>query len=174
MHKGIWSEISPITQLLAVFLLILTSFIIVSAIGVLFAIPFVGIEGINGLLTTSGSVATLKYLQLVQTFGLFIVPSFAAAWLFSNNPLGWLCFKKTHLKTTILAIILIVAAQPLSAWLAQMNHGIVFPESLRYMENWMKTTEESANGVIFPIPGHKKHLVYFNECTDNCGIGFNW
>ena len=149
MKKGAFSHTMPFVQFLLIFIVVLLSSVVVTLIGILMALPVTGLDGIMEIATTGGSLALLKYLQVVQSFAIFVVPALVVAWLFSARPMRWLWFTTADWRMLILSVLLIFVAQPFTAWLAQWNSSMVLPESLEGVENWMRTAEESATAIIF-------------------------
>lgn len=149
MKKGALSHTMPFVQFLLIFIIVLLSSVVVTLIGVLMALPVIGLNGIMEIATAGGSIAVLKYLQVVQSFSIFVVPSLIVAWLFSYRPMHWLWFRAANWRLVVISVLLIFVAQPFTAWSAQWNASLSLPESLRGIEMWMKTAEESASGIIF-------------------------
>ncbi len=91
-------------------------------------------------------VQLLKFLQLVQSVGLFILPSFLIAYFLFYSVSDFLRFKKIDsVYIIILAIFSVLSFIPFSNLLSYLNNLIVFPSWLSGVENWMRTSEENAN-----------------------------
>ena len=109
------------------------------------------------------STTALKWFQLVQTVGTFLLPPFIVAWLWSAEPLKWLhlegirtaALKEQGIKTKmpptmhtcfvyVSAILLMLVAMPGINLLAEWNGKMVLPECLVGVEQWMKAQEEAA------------------------------
>ena len=96
-----------------------------------------------------GSQATesLKWLQLLQTLGIFLLPAIAGAWIWSDThrPFEWLKMNRgADWQTFALAIGIMVCAMPAINLLADWNSRIELPESLGFIEQKMKEYEAAA------------------------------
>jgi hypothetical protein len=95
--------------------------------------------------TDRGNLALLKYLQIVQSIGLFVVPPFIAALLFGTTVASYLKFKKKPYTTTVLMVVfLTIVATPFINYLAELNANLNLPASMDRVENWMKQMEKTA------------------------------
>lgn len=101
------------------------------------------------MIVSGGSQTTesLKWLQLVQTIGTFLLPPVICAWMWSNQhqPLAWLKMDRgADWRLFLLAVAVMVCAIPAINLLADLNSRIELPESLGFIEQKMKAYEESA------------------------------
>ncbi|TCO11100.1 CPBP family intramembrane glutamic endopeptidase [Natronoflexus pectinivorans] len=149
MRKGVFAEYPPMFHLLLLFVLVILSAIFVSMLGLALAIPFTGWDPVMAISRGDATLWMYRYVQLVQSFAVFIVPSLLAARLFSHFPINWLWFGSAKFRLMFLSVLLILAAQPLSSWLAEVNTRLVLPPSMEGIENWMKSAEASAGNMIF-------------------------
>lgn len=149
MKKGVFSHFSPTLQLILLLIIVISSSILVTAVFVAAAIPFTGLEPIMEFMNGGTSVAYLKYLQLVQSIAIFIVPALLAAMLFSAKPRQWLGFFKPEDKAIVLAILSLIAIQPFITWLAEVNSQITLPNSFAALSEWMQASEKASNTLIF-------------------------
>lgn len=95
--------------------------------------------------TDSRNLSLLKYLQIVQSIGLFVIPPFIVASLFGPSVSSYLKFKtRPYPLVLLLIVVLVMAATPLINYLAQLNSNIDLPSSMEKMEQWMKEMEETA------------------------------
>ncbi len=91
------------------------------------------------------STTSLKLLQLLQTIGVFLLPCFIAAYLWSEQPLRYL-----HLTTTpkwhsaLLTIAMMIIALPVINLMGYWNQQLTLPEFLRPLEAIMLQQEEAA------------------------------
>ena len=103
------------------------------------------------------STGALLLLQALQAIGLFIVPSFVVAYLWSERPLEWLRIvdsrksivesRKTG-RLVLLSIGIMLTALPLINLLVSWNEQIRLPESLRGLEQLMQQMEAQANALL--------------------------
>lgn len=114
-------------------------FLLVMFITSLLAISLWGICGGNQ------STASLKLLQLLQAVGVFLLPCFIVAYLWSERPLHYL-----HLTTApkwqsaCLTIVMMVGALPFINLMGYWNQQLSLPEFLRPLEALMLRQEEAA------------------------------
>jgi hypothetical protein len=86
-------------------------------------------------------VAALKMMQVMQALGLFIVPTFVFAKLDSNRLSSYLSLnKKPAIYSLICSILLMLSAQPLINWMAEINSLMPAPE-------WMHKSEKEAGEI---------------------------
>ncbi len=150
--KYSWFEsASPFVKLLLTLFLMLGCFLIVLVFAVIVAVPFAHMSA-NSILAAatdiqnSENINLLKYLQVVQSIALFIIPSFIVAYLFGSRPKDYLSFKiHPSFICGMIAICLIIVVIPLINYLNELNSRMQLPISFRSIENWMKTSENNAD-----------------------------
>jgi membrane protease YdiL (CAAX protease family) len=123
---------------------IFISFMIFLFIGVALALPFFDISGEDILnFSGDGNIGFLKYLQIVQSFGLFIVPAFLIAYLFNRNTGEYLKYNiKPDAGALLKAALLIICAIPLINYTAEINEKLL--DYLLTSSNWLKDMENVA------------------------------
>lgn len=95
------------------------------------------------------STTSLKWLQLLQTVCIFLLPPFIVAWLWSDKPLTWLHIDKgCSWKDGVLAIGVMLVALPGINLLSYWNQEMVLPAFLAPLETIMKQMEEQAAALI--------------------------
>ncbi len=95
----------------------------------------------------SHSIASLKWLQFMQTVATFLLPAILGAWIWSEDhkPFTWLRLTRTtHGSHYLLAVGIMLCAVPGINLLADLNSRIVLPESLGFIEQIFKQQEEAA------------------------------
>ena len=95
----------------------------------------------------SQSTTSLKWLQLMQTIGTFLLPAVLGAWLWDevHRPFRWLRMDKgAEWQQFVLAALLMVCAIPAINLLADLNGRVQLPESLDFIEQIFKQQEEAA------------------------------
>jgi len=188
----------PYLKLLSLGILILICLLFTLLIGILTAIPFFGtgvLENITSIdYSNPETVSLLKYMQIINQLGLFILPPVIFAFLVNRNISGYLKLnQKPKLLSIIIGTLIIFAAMPFLHWLSNINEMIKFPEFLSWLENWMIESEKQAakltetflnvntfNGFLFNIlmiaiiPGIGEELLFrgvllrlFKEWTKN-------
>lgn len=140
----------PLSQLLIFLGIALLSVSIFSFIPFLLAQPLFGIDALHDQdlfsnHTTPASIALLKFIQLMQSIGLFVVPPLLFAYLYSKEVSTYLKFsvKLNWLQCSIM-LVLMVCAMPAINWMGEMNSTLKLPASLQGVEVWMKSMEAEA------------------------------
>lgn len=117
-----------------------------------------------------GSTGALLLFQALQAIGLFIVPPFVVAYLWSDQPLEWLRIVDSRKSKTphcahclwgprtvesrktgrlvLLSIGIMLTALPLINLLVSWNEQIRLPESLSGLEQLMQQLEAQANALL--------------------------
>ena len=86
-------------------------------------------------------VNALKFLQLFTSVGLFIVPPLLFAY-FTGFQLQ--LSQKINRQTVLLAIAIMLIANPFVAYLMQWNQSLVLPDFLETVQRWMEVSEQKA------------------------------
>ena len=158
MQKGLFSEASPFTQLIMLVFIMMACSLLLMLAGILLAPLITGISLSDLKFMFDSNQAGLhlnlmRYLQTLQGIGLFIIPAFIAAYLFSGTmesstqltAAGYLELNRTMPVTWFGAVLLLMLmAVPCINLLATLNEMIVFPESLSGLEQRFKNLEEAA------------------------------
>ncbi|NTV84186.1 MAG: CPBP family intramembrane metalloprotease, partial [Bacteroidales bacterium] len=140
----------PFVKILALVMVMIITFLVVLAIGVGFSIPFFGMdlfEGVSVLTDYSdpGTIALLKYLQVVNQIGVFILPAIIFVILTDDDLPGYLRLRGEFRRfSLIFGFILLVVSLPFIGWLLEINADIHLPAALSRIEDWMRTSEDSA------------------------------
>jgi len=140
----------PFVQLMVLLLLIISSALLTFFVGIIVAIPIYGTDILNTLinasdLSTERDIAMMKYFQVVNQLGVFIIPSLLFSFLVSRNIVDYLCLNREPARiSVIITIILIFAILPIIHWFVEINEGLHLPDFLSRIEEWMKASEESA------------------------------
>lgn len=165
MKKGFLAHESVIFKLIVAIVLIFACFSIFFALGLVLAIPIFEtdfFEILNRLndLSDPENIRLLKYFQLVQSFGLFIVPPFLLAYAYYKKPASYLFLNaRPYLLVILLILLTIVGMSPFINYLADFNSKLSLPSWLEGIENWMIQTEKSAEQLtesfleVSSIPG---------------------
>lgn len=150
MKNPIYAQQSPFIQLLIFLLVVIVSLLFTMLLGILLAVPFYGTDILSSMNTmydvnNPSSLILLKYFQIVNQIGLFLIPSFFFAWLVSRRVKRYLGFTaKPYLLSIVLGTAAILFSLPFIGWLGELNHQMNLPDSLSGIENWMKNSEEQA------------------------------
>jgi len=151
MKTAILGHLTPFSRIVFVLMLIITGLILTLGIGILLAIPIFHINIITDttFLTNFSNpvvVSLLKYLQIVQSIGLFIIPPLLAGYFFEKNPLSYLGMKKNPGSIIFITVLLLMFFSiPFINWLVTINESMKLPSFLQGVEQWMKDSEEQAS-----------------------------
>jgi membrane protease YdiL (CAAX protease family) len=148
--QPILESLTPFTRLLFAILLIISCFSITFLLGLLLAAPLFGV-GMKDILSSLSdlenpvSLKLLQYFQVIQSVGLFIIPSLLAGYFFERNSTAYLCINKpSRWPFYLLTLLLMFASLPLINWMVSVNDMMKLPDFLKGFEDWMKATEEEA------------------------------
>lgn len=137
-------------QLIFFILIILASLFFINVLGILIAIPIYGrsfMDGMSAVVNFNDPmyISKLKYLQIVNQFGLFIVPVLLFA-LFSGNTIhGYLKLNsRMPFVFILISLCIIIVGLPLINWIGEANASMKLPESFSGVEHWMRTSENQA------------------------------
>ncbi|OQX82344.1 MAG: hypothetical protein B6D64_00610 [Bacteroidetes bacterium 4484_276] len=140
----------PFVKLLVLLLLIVSSTLITFFVGILIAVPIYGTDVLDNLvsagkLITENDISMMKYFQVVNQLGVFIIPALLFSYLISRNVFGFLRLnRKPANMSMIITLFLIFAILPAIHWFVEINEGLQLPGFLSRIEEWMKSSEESA------------------------------
>ncbi|MBN2348470.1 MAG: CPBP family intramembrane metalloprotease [Bacteroidales bacterium] len=140
----------PATKLLVSFFFILLGFISFFILSVFLAIPLFKIDLPTALQWLAGNfpmedIRILRYFQIIQSIGMFVIPPFIIAWMISANSYNYLFLKeKPEWKTVILVILSMIVALPLINFIAELNSKMILPDQLVGLEEKLKQLEQTA------------------------------
>jgi len=162
--QPILESLTPFSRLLFSILLIVSCFSIAFVLGLLLAVPLFGV-GIKEILTSASdfentvSLKLLQYFQVIQSFGLFIIPAMLAGYFFERSSIRYLRIDiPSWWPIYLITLILMLASLPLINWMVTVNDMMKLPDFLNGLEAWMKTMEEEAEKLTrafmqMPTPG---------------------
>jgi uncharacterized protein len=150
MRDGLLANTGPFAKLMFSAFIILACFLVTLFGGLLLAAPLFGM-GFAELLESLTHIThpdyenLLKYFQVIQSIGLFVIPPFILGWFFSRNSLKYLQLDRgIGLRTIALTTVIMISAIPLINLLAHFNAQMSLPDFMAPVEEWMKETEEAA------------------------------
>ncbi len=143
-------DATPFTQVVFTLILILTGGIFVSLIGFLaiWLVMGVGLAELPGMLENlndPGNVSLLKFLQIMQTIGMFILPPLVLAWSLDDKPIRYLQLhrKPTGIMLGVVCAVILVSG-PVIEWFSVLNQQLVLPSWMSSVEEWMRSSEDQA------------------------------
>lgn len=144
------SSISPFGKILLLFGLVLL-LAIVSALGglafgaLLFDASLNELAGFISNPQGSKAVNFIKFYQLVNQIGIFILPGLFFAFLVSDNSAKYLSLNHAPMLISILVGgMIIYTILPFNGFLDELNGKFTLPEALSGIEEWMRDKEEQA------------------------------
>jgi len=148
--KNIYNRLHPVSQLAMVALVTLLSLLLSMIIASVLSIPFFGIENFTKMISSSvnideGNITFLKFMQVVQSVGLFVIPSLLLAIIFGGSISGYLKLDKKPYQTSILlAIFIVFLSSPFINFLGEINSKLTLPSAFSAIEQWMRESEDTA------------------------------
>ena len=143
-------EMKPLSQLLFSIFVIIASFLAFLVVSLVIAIPVFGLDSMLSIptmdeLNNPENIRVLKYFQVVQSIGVFIVPPFILGWLFHGKISEYLSLNRTvTFESMLLVLVLSFAASPFINFIGEINANMQLPGWLSGVENWMKSAEDNA------------------------------
>jgi len=143
----------PFPQFMFALFVMVVSVLIFMVVAMLIAIPFFGMAGVMDSITaaasTPESVNFLKYFQVVQSIGLFVVPPFILAYLYDGNMGEYLQLNRsTQAVSFLFAALSLLFVIPFINFLGSINSQMTFPESFSGLESWMRNMEDAAKIMV--------------------------
>ncbi|MCA1760828.1 MAG: hypothetical protein LC658_13755 [Bacteroidales bacterium] len=146
-------DMKPLSQLMFSIFVVIASFLAFMVLSLLIAIPLFGLDSMMSIPTIDEmdnpeSIRILKYFQVIQSIGVFIVPSFILGWLYHGKIAEYLSLnKKITFASVLLVLVLSFAASPFINFIGEINANMQFPNWLSGVENWMKNAEDKATEI---------------------------
>lgn len=140
----------PLPQLMFSVFVILVSFLVFMLASILIVVPLFGIGNLLSIPSLTDiynpeNIMVLKYLQVIQAIGLFIIPPFILGWLYHGKVFDYLFINKFFEPVSILLIILLMFfASPFVNFIGELNANMTFPNWLSGVEEWMRDSEGKA------------------------------
>lgn len=141
---------SKFLQILSLLTLALIFGLIFTVIGLAFTsmiweVPFTEVTSLMNISGEDTNINPLKFLQLFNSLGLFVIPGIVFTLLFMKN-------KSNELRIDItgpffnygLVILLFFTLIPIINYSVKINEALQLPEFLSGLEQWMKSSEENA------------------------------
>jgi uncharacterized protein len=150
MVKTLFRDLRPSNKLLFTGFVVVIAFFFTQIIAAILAIPLFGLDQVMKMLSgldfsDPDSMNLLKYFQVFQSIGLFIVPPLIVAWLFHSSISEYLSLnKKPMLPAIILVVLLIFIINPFINFTGAINAEMHFPEWMSGVEGWMRNAEDTA------------------------------
>ncbi len=150
MQEPPLNSFSAPLKILSLIIIMIASFLLVFLIGFVIAIPIFGLDMLESVSRVFDSddfsgIAALKYFQVVNQIGVFIVPAFLFAFLTRGNVAIYLKLdRKPSFWIFISGLLVIFFSLPFISWLIEINNAISLPEALSGVEDWFRRKEDEA------------------------------
>jgi uncharacterized protein len=150
MAFSAFRDMKPLSQLMFSIFVVIASFLAFMVLSLVVAIPLFGLDSMLNIptldeLDNPESIRVLKYFQVVQSIGIFVVPPFILAWLYHGKIAEYLNLdKRVNFESVFLVLVLSFAASPFVNFIGGLNENMQFPEWLSGVENWMRNAEDKA------------------------------
>ncbi len=135
-------------KLATLIFIIIVSMVVTMVVGLVLAIPFYGFEIISNFerfsdISNPESINFLKYFQIINQIGVFILPVLLFAYLETRN-IGSNLLLNTRVDYKILAIciVLMFSAIPFINTMVIWNEQMTLPDYLWRIEGWMRKSED--------------------------------
>lgn len=149
--KNAFAHLNPIAKLGIVAIVALVCLLLSIVLASLVSIPFYGLDQISDIINSSvnidaGNVSFLKFLQLAQSIGLFIIPSIILAILFGGSVKKFLKLESLpYFFPILIAILIILVSNPLINFVGEINANMKLPAGLSSLDQWMRNSEDAAD-----------------------------
>jgi uncharacterized protein len=153
MAFSAFRDMKPLSQLMFSIFVVIASFLAFMVLSLVIAIPLFGLDSMLSIptldeLDNPESIRVLKYFQVVQSIGIFVVPPFILAWLYHGKIAEYLNLdKRVNFESVFLVLVLSFAASPFVNFIGGLNENMQFPEWLSGVENWMRNAEDKATEI---------------------------
>ncbi len=144
---------TPFVQIIYTLILVLLGGTLISLLGFLGCRIFLGInfEALTAMLENFNdpfNLLFLKFFQVLQTLGMFILPPFVLAYALDKKPLRFLQLdrKPTWIMVGVVCAIILVYG-PVIEWVSLVNQHLVLPGWMSAIEAWMRNSENQANEI---------------------------
>lgn len=153
MIKGILNRLSPASKFGIAIIITVVSFFIIYFLGIVVSISVFKWDILQNIELLSDvnnptNIKVLKFLQLVQSVGLFIIPPFIFGYFCYPSVSEFLRInKKVNIRVLIVTILATISFLPFSNWLAYLNSFLQLPSFMSELEIWMRNSEDYATKI---------------------------
>ena len=120
------------------------------ALLLIFGLLFSSVLGVLVAMTNGGSIFDLKNLQIIQVLNQvigFLMPPVVYAMLVQEKPWDYLGIKKLQ-TWSLLGIVAMFTVIPFLGTVNDWNNGIVFPESMRAIEEQLRSIQTKSDEIV--------------------------
>lgn len=134
--------------------MIMVSLLVVMLVATIAAIPMFGgsllIDVFSAAnLDNPAHIEVLKYFQVMQSIGLFVLPPFAIGWFYAGDSLKYLSMRgPVNWRFVALGVLALMVITPFISVAGYLNQLMPFPEWASGIEHWMREMEDQAEVAI--------------------------
>jgi len=154
MRQGAFQDSHPFMKLMLTIFLMGSSYLIIFFITALLAIPlfdvtFSGVINFFRIGDYTEQTGMVSFFQITYSAGLFLIPALLAGFLIQGQTLEYLSAKKSlAIFTTVLIILLMIAAIPFINLLVELNMNLSLPERISGLEERIRKAEMEAEEMM--------------------------
>jgi len=143
-----------VSQLFMALFVVLVCVIATMIVASLVAIPLFGADLLLNTLTnidlnSPAHIQVLKYLQVMQSIGMFVLPPFVIGWLYKGDFREYLSMRgPVKGRLLVMAILALLVTNPFISVVGYLNQEMSLPEWLSGVEQWMRSMEDQAEITI--------------------------
>ena len=152
MERKAFNDDFPGAQLGMTIFVALISVLTFTSLALFAAVPFFGISSGNLFditnLSNPKNIPILKYIQIIQSTSLFIIPPLILGKIFIGNSTEYLKINRSPgTKEIAIVFLLMIVLLPVINLLAELNSMIKFPEFMSSIERYLQRTEKEAEAL---------------------------
>lgn len=154
-YAGILQEKNPGSRIMYSLVFILLGIFIFGIVGaaIIFLINpdhAMDMVVVSGDLSDPTKVLGLKILQLFSSIGTFVFPGVMAGWLFSQTSVqDYLrLYRVSSVQLILFSIFIMASSLPIINWIGYWNSQLSLPESIQFIEDWMRSTENNNQQIL--------------------------
>ncbi len=143
-------DMKPFPQLMFSIFVVVVCLIAFIVISLAVAIPLFGFNSMLNIsdmnqLNNPETLVILKFFQVVQAIGVFIIPPLVLGYLFCGSFSRYLYLNKSFTFVSLfLVIVIMFFASPFINFIGEINANMHLPEWMSGIENWMRESEDKA------------------------------
>lgn len=95
------------------------------------------------------TTASMRIATVIQDLLVFIAPALVISLMITRLPADFLCLRKLpSFKVCLITILILLLSIPAMNFIVYCNESIVFPDSFKWLEDWLKQAEENSRNSI--------------------------
>ena len=168
-------DATPFTQVLFTLIMILMGGILVSMVGFLvcrigMGISFDDLSGMLANVSEPANVSLLKFFQVLQSLGMFILPPVFIAYSLDDKPFQFLRLTARPAWRMLGSCLWGYPGNgPVIEWVSLLNQQLVLPSWLGSLESWMRSSEDKANRDNEVVSNYQKYRrITGQSCYCSC------